>query len=78
VKEERDGLKDRRGDALAHALDHLADYHRNLRIHRRARVVRRAARQPHYLDGGPQARHHHAHLLRHRDHALVLGHHGDK
>jgi hypothetical protein len=75
VNEQRDGLEDRRGDALEHALDQLADDHRQLRVGRRARVVRRTTPQPHDLDGGSQARQHQAHLLRHRQLAVVLGHH---
>ena len=74
VLEQRDGLQDRRGDALEDALDHLANNHRGLRVHRRARVVLSAACQPPYLDGGFEAGQHQEELFQHGQLAVVLGH----
>jgi hypothetical protein len=55
VVEQRDGLQDRRGDALEDALGDFASHHRHLRVNGRARVVRSAVCQPPYLDGGLEA-----------------------
>ncbi len=74
VVEQRDGLQDRRGDALEDALDDFANHHRVFRVGRRARVVLRAVCQPPYLDGGPEAGQHQEKLFQHGEHAVVLGH----
>ena len=74
VVEQRDGLQDRRGDALEDALGHLASYHRGLRVHGRARVLRRAVCQPPYLDGGLEAGQHQEKLFQHGQLAAVPGH----
>ncbi len=74
VVEQRDGLQDRRGDALEDALSHLANVHRGVRVHRRARVVRRVVCQPPYLGGGLEAGQHQENLFQHSQLAAVLGH----
>jgi hypothetical protein len=74
VLEQRDGLQDRRGDALEDALGHLANEHRDLRVNGRARVVLRAVCQPPYLDGGLEAGKHQEKLFQHGQLAAVLGH----
>jgi hypothetical protein len=74
VVEQRDGLQDRRGDALEDALGHLANDHRHLRVERRARVVLCAVCQPPYLDGGLEAGQHQEKLFQHGQLAVVLGH----
>ena len=74
VLQQRDGLQDRRGDAPEDALDDLANHHRHLRVHRRARVLIRAVCQPPYLDGGPEAGQHQEKLFQHGQLAVVLGH----
>jgi hypothetical protein len=71
---ERDGLQDRRGDALEDALGDFASHHRHLRVNGRARVVRRAVCQPPYLDGGLEAGQHQENLFQHCQLAVVLGH----
>ncbi len=72
--EQRDGLQDRRGDALQDALDDFAKYHRGLRVGRRARVVLSAVCQPPYLDGGLEAGQHQDKLFQQGQLAAVLGH----
>jgi hypothetical protein len=74
VLEQRDGLQDRRGDALKDALGDFASYHRDFRVGRRARVVLRAVCQPPYLDGGLEAGQHQEKLFQHGKLAAVLGH----
>jgi hypothetical protein len=74
VFEQRDGLQDRRGDALQDALGDFAGHHRVFRGHRRARVVFRAVSQPPYLDGGLEAGQHQDKLFQHGQLAVVLGH----
>jgi hypothetical protein len=74
VVEQRDGLQDRRWDALEDALDHLANHHRELLVGRSARVVLSAACQPPYLDGGLEAGQHQEKLFQHGQLAAVLGH----
>ena len=74
VVEQRDGLQDRRGDALEDALDHFADHHLVLRVDRRARVLRCAVCQPPYHDGGFEASQHQEKLFQHGELAVVLGH----
>jgi hypothetical protein len=74
VVEQRDGLQDRRGDALEDALADFANYHRGLRLDRRARVVLSAVSQPPYLDGGLEAGQHQEKLFQHGELAAVLGH----
>ena len=78
VLEQRDGLQDRRGDALEDALDDFAKHHRGLRVGRRARVVLRAVCQPPYLDGGLEAGQHQEKLFQHGQLAAVLGHEDGK
>jgi hypothetical protein len=74
VFEQRDGLQDRRGDALEDALGDFAGHHRVFRAHRRARVLLRAVCQPPYLDGGLEAGQHQEKLFQHGQLAAVLGH----
>jgi hypothetical protein len=74
VVEQRDGLQDRRGDALEDALDHFAHDHRDLRVNGCARVLLRAMCQPPYLDGGLEAGQHQEKLFQHGQLAVVLGH----
>jgi hypothetical protein len=74
VVEQRDGLQDRRRDALEDALDHLANDHRDIRVHRRARILRCAACQPPYFDGGLEACQHQENFFQHGQLAVVLGH----
>jgi hypothetical protein len=78
VVEQRDGLQDRRGDALEDALDDFAIDHRGLRVGGRARVVLRAVCQPPYLDGGLEAGQHQEKLFQHGQLAAVLGHEDGK
>jgi hypothetical protein len=74
VLEQRDGLQHRRGDALEDALDPLPNYHRGLRVGRRAWFVFSAVCQPPYLDGGLEAGQHQENLFQHGELAVVLGH----
>jgi hypothetical protein len=74
VLEQRDGLQDRRGDALEDALDDFSHYHRDLRFGGRARVAIGAVCQPPYLDGGLEAGQHQEKLFQHGQLAVVLGH----
>jgi hypothetical protein len=74
VVEQRDGLQDRRGDALEDALDDFASHHRVLRLERRAQVVLHAVCQPPYLDGGLEAGQRQEKLFQHGQLAVVLGH----
>jgi hypothetical protein len=74
VVEQRDGLQDRRGDALEDALGNFANHHRSLRVNWRARVLRRAVCQPPYLDGGLEASQHQEKLFQDGQLAAVLGH----
>jgi hypothetical protein len=74
VVEQRDGLQDRRGDALEDALGNFANYHRGLRLDRRARFLLRALCQAPYLDGGLEAGQHQENLFQHCQLAAVLGH----
>jgi hypothetical protein len=74
VVEQRDGLQDRRGDALEDTLGDFASHHRDLRVNGRARVVFSAVCQPPYLDGGLEAGQHQEKLFQHGQLAAVLGH----
>jgi hypothetical protein len=74
VVEQRDGLQDRRGDALENALGDFANDHRGLRLGRCSRVSIRAVCQPPYLDGGLEAGQHQETLFQHGQLAVVLGH----
>jgi hypothetical protein len=74
VVEQRDGLQDRRRDALEDALGDFANHHRSLRVNGCARVLRRAVCQPPYLDGGLEAGQHQEKLFQHGELAVVLGH----
>jgi hypothetical protein len=74
VVEQRDGLQDRRGDALEDALGHFAHDHRILWVNGRARVAIGAVCQPPYLDGGLEASQHQENLFQHGQPAVVLGH----
>ena len=76
VLEQRDGLQDRRRDALEDALGDFASHHRGLRLERRARVVVSAVCQPPYLDGGLEAGQHQENLFQHGQLTAVLGHDG--
>jgi hypothetical protein len=78
VVEERDGLQDRRGDALEDTLDDFAKDHRGLRVRRRARVMLSAVCQPPYLDSGLEAGQHQEKLFQHGQLAAVLGHEDDQ
>ena len=56
----------------------FAHEHRDLRLHRCARVLLRAVRQPPYLDGGFEAGQHQEKLFQHGQLAVVLGHEDGK
>jgi hypothetical protein len=72
--EQRDGLQDRRGDALEDTLGDFANVHCGLRVRRRARVVLSAVCQEPYLDGGLEAGQHQEKLFQYGKLAVVLGH----